>query len=162
MYSIEGAGGAAISVNSQRQIADGKIVEGIFHINCVADHEVNCKWTASANGCECENGDRFLPTFLIDDGDSFAINARALNFQPFAAVVAGRFKSDKGCLGILDTPMNEFLLPEFANKCEETEKYEGKSVEINGIISKTKCPANSPCRDGFEINNIESIKIIAK
>jgi hypothetical protein len=82
--------------------------------------------------------------------------------KPFKVAVRGFLDSSKGCMGILKVygSDDDILLPEFANKCGEIKQYENKLVEIYGSISKMGCDAGVQCRGDFEMNIIESIKIL--
>ncbi|MDO9516609.1 MAG: hypothetical protein Q7J10_01025 [Methanosarcinaceae archaeon] len=74
----------------------------------------------------------------------------------YKATIRGEFSSTKGCLGVV----NGTLLTDFANRCDEAAKYEGKLVEVTGIIYEHKCKPNEQCFGGLYMDNIESIKII--
>ena len=81
--------------------------------------------------------------------------------------IVGVFKTSKGCMGSLfaenyegDETQRRVLLPEFAQKCEETEKYSGKKVEVIGVVEKEECLPTAQCWGGMKIKKIESIKII--
>ncbi len=68
----------------------------------------------------------------------------------------GIFATTKGCMGLV----NEILLPEFANKCEDTKQYVGKMVEVTGVLKMNQCPSATQCRGGMEIQQVDSIKIL--
>lgn len=74
----------------------------------------------------------------------------------YKATIRGKFTSTKGCMGVV----NGTLLTDFANKCDEAAKYEGKLVEVTGSIYEYKCEPHEQCFDGPHMKNIESIKII--
>ena len=77
--------------------------------------------------------------------------------------LTGTFIKDKGCMGIV----NDVLLVEFSNKCDEAEKFNNKKVEVVGKI-KTYFP-DGLCPDDYVgqvrcdakiIKKVKSIKII--
>lgn len=70
--------------------------------------------------------------------------------------IRGRFTITKGCMGVV----NGILLTDFANKCEEAAKYEGKIVEVTGILYEAKCKPSTQCFGRFHTKNIKSIKIV--
>jgi len=70
--------------------------------------------------------------------------------------ITGVFESTKGCMGVVSGT----LLVDFANKCEEASRYEGKTVEVIGRIYEHKCGAYEQCFNGPYMDNIKSIKIL--
>lgn len=72
------------------------------------------------------------------------------------ATVQGRFFITSGCMGVVEG----ILLPGFANKCDEAQKYQNRIVEISGVVSIEECQTGEQCWGGPEMKEIRSIRII--
>ncbi|MEK7680452.1 MAG: hypothetical protein AAB348_00140 [Patescibacteria group bacterium] len=70
--------------------------------------------------------------------------------------ITGVFRGAKGCMGVVSGA----LLIDFANKCEEANQYEGKTVEVIGHIYEYKCGEHEQCFSGPYMDNIKSIRIL--
>jgi len=70
--------------------------------------------------------------------------------------ISGVFRGTKGCMGVV----NGTLLVDFANKCDEANQYEGKTVEVIGHIYEHKCGEAEQCFNGPYMDNIKSIRIL--
>lgn len=70
--------------------------------------------------------------------------------------VRGVFTLTEGCMGIVEGT----LLTDFANKCNESAKYEGKIVEVTGLVYEHECDPEEQCFDGQYMKNIESTRIV--
>jgi hypothetical protein len=74
----------------------------------------------------------------------------------YRETIVGKFTGTKGCMGIV----NEVLITDLANKCNETEIYLNKTVEVTGTIYKPECEPDSQCYGGKHMKDIESIRVI--
>ena len=76
---------------------------------------------------------------------------------PKSTTIIGEFNITKGGMGVV----NGTLLPYFANKPDEAAKYDGKIVEVSGVIYDPEYPSDSIVQEFLGPHMaIESIRIM--
>ena len=115
--------------------------------DCMLSYEGLVCVSAGSLSCEknkCVVKDEFCTAEILEDCDGKKVK------------VVGVFDTTKGCMGVV----KGVLLPEFADKCQETEQYLNRKVEVIGVIGKEYCPPETQCHGGMEIKHIDSIRIV--